>query len=124
MIRNHPFEDIYFNSILPKSDQYLRSSFELDYWGTSYKQALEYIVSHDNSEKININVALFPGEANAGILPKEDRERIRYVDDVNKATYFISAYRWHPYDYSWPPEQKVFNIKIMNSDICSVWKIN
>ncbi len=124
MIRNHPFEDVYFNALLPTNEQYLRKSFELDYWGTSYKQALEYIVSHDKSEKININVAHPPGEANAMILPEEDRNRIRFVEDAQQATYFISTYRWHPEDYNYPPEQKVFTIKVMNSDICSVWKIN
>ena len=43
MIKSHPFEDVYFNILLSKKDQYLRKTFELDYWGTSYKQALEYI---------------------------------------------------------------------------------
>ena len=124
MIRNHPFEDVYFNTLVPSGDQYLRKSFELDYWGTSYKQALEYIVSHDTSGKININVALSPGEANAFMLPEKDRKRIFYVDEIQKSTYFISTYRWHPQEYEWPANQKVFNIKIMNSDICSVWKLN
>jgi hypothetical protein len=123
MIRNHPFEDVYFNSLVPSEEQYLRKSFELDYWGTSYKQALEYIVSHDKSGMIWVTVAHPPGEANAMILKEKDRKRIRFTDNLGQATYFISTYRWHPQDYEWRPEQKVFNIKIMNSDICSVWKI-
>jgi len=124
MIRNHPFEDVYFNALLPTNEQYLRKSFELDYWGTSYKQALEYIVSHDTSEKITINVANWPGNVNRMILKEKDRNRIRFVDEVQEASYFISNYRFHPEHYSYPPEQKIFTIKVMNSDICSVWKLN
>jgi hypothetical protein len=124
MIRNHPFEDIYFNALLPTNEQYLRKSFELDYWGTSYKQALEYIVSNDTSGKITINVANWPGNVNRMILKEKDRNRIRFVDEVQEASYFISNYRFHPEDYNYPPEQKIFAIKVMNSDICSVWKLN
>jgi hypothetical protein len=123
MVRSHPFEDIYFNDLVSKDDQHLRKTFELDYWGTSYKQALEYIVGNDKSDSIKINVALFPGQANGNMLLKNERNRILYVDDVKDATWFISTYRWHPQDYEFPPDQKIFSIKVMNSDICSVWKI-
>jgi hypothetical protein len=123
MVRNHPFEDIYFNDLVSKDDQHLRKSFELDYWGTSYKQALEYIAGNDKSDSVRISVAHFPGQANSYMLPKNERNRIRYVDDVKDATWFISTYRWHPQDYDFPSDQKIFSIKVMNSDICSVWKI-
>ena len=44
MIRNHPFQNVYFNNFLSHDEQYLRKNFEMDYWGTSYKQALEYVL--------------------------------------------------------------------------------
>jgi hypothetical protein len=124
MIKSHPFEDVYFNVLLPKKDQYLRRTFELDYWGTSYKQALEYIVSHDNSPILKIKVANDPGEHNLNILKAEDRKRICYVTEENQATYFITNYRWHPKDYNYPKEKKIFSLTIQNSEICSAWKLH
>jgi len=124
MIKSHPFEDVYFNILLSKKDQYLRKTFELDYWGTSYKQALEYIVARDHSPVLNIKVANFPGENNSCILKPEDRKRIRYVASDDQADYFITDYRWHQWDYPYPKEKKIFSITIQNSEICSAWKLH
>jgi hypothetical protein len=124
MIKSHPFEDVYFNILLSKKDQYLRKTFELDYWGTSYKQALEYIVAHDRSPVLKIKVANHPGEYNSFILKPEDRKRIRYVEADDQADYFITNYRWHPWDYPYPKKKKIFFITIQNSEICSAWKLH
>jgi hypothetical protein len=124
MIKSHPFEDVYFNILLSKKDQYLRKTFELDYWGTSYKQALEDIVARDRSPVLKIKVANLPGEYNSYILKPEDRKRIRYVETDDQADYFITDYRWHPWDYPYPKEKKIFSITIQNSEICSAWKLH
>jgi hypothetical protein len=123
MIRYHPFEDIFFNALISRKEQHLRKTFELDYWGISYKQALEYIADHDTSKNIIIGVANWPGYINCMILKEENRKRIRIVDDTQPASYFISNFRFHPKDYPYPPDQKIFTINVMNSDICSVWKL-
>jgi hypothetical protein len=124
MIKSHPFEDVYFNILLSKDNQYLRKTFELDYWGTSYKQALEYIVSHDKSTVLNIRVANLPGEHNSMILKPEDRKRIRYVESDANADYYITNYRWHPKDYPYPKDKKIFSISVQNSEICTIWKLH
>ena len=126
MYSTHPHQNIYFNDLVSQDEQYLRKNLELDYWGTSYKQALEYVLNSDKSKKININIAAYqyPGKFNALILKKDDRERLNYVDKIEDAGYFISNYRGHPGDYNFPASSKVFNIKILNSDIISVWKVN
>jgi len=124
MIKSHPFEDVYFNILLSKNNQYLRKTFELDYWGTSYKQALEDIVARDRSPVLKIRVANLPGENNSFILKPEDRKRIRYVETDDQADYFITDYRWHPKDYLYPKEKKIFFITIQNSEICSAWKLH
>ncbi len=124
MIKSHPFEDVYFNFLLSKKHQYLRKTFELDYWGTSFKQALEYIVARDRSPVLKIKVANLPGEYNSYILKPEDRRRIQYVEADDQADYFITDYRWHPLDYPYPKEKKIFSITIQNSEICSAWKLH
>jgi hypothetical protein len=123
MIRNHPFQNVYFNNFLSHKEQYLRKNFDLDYWGTSFKQALEYIVKNNTFYKINVGVENYPGEENVMILKKEDRERIVFVYKAKEADYYISNYRFNPNGFDFPPSRKVFNIKILNSDIISVWKL-
>jgi hypothetical protein len=53
--------------------------FELDYWGNSYKQGLEYILASDPSPVIALAVQNSPGEFNGMILPPAARRRIIYV---------------------------------------------
>jgi hypothetical protein len=124
MIKSHPFEDVYFNILLSKKENYLRMTYELDYWGTSYKQALEYITFHDSSPNLKIRVANEPGLANINILKWEDRKRISYVNSEDSLTYFIANYRWHPLDYQYPKQKKIFSIIVQNSEICTVWKLH
>jgi hypothetical protein len=124
MIKSHPFEDVYFNILLSKKDQYLRKTFELDYWGTSYKQGLDYILATDRSPVLKIKVANLAGEHNFYILKPGDQKRISYVETDDQADYFITNYRWHPQDYKYSKEKKIFYIRVQNSEICSVWKLH
>jgi hypothetical protein len=124
MIMSHPFEDVYFNILLSKKDQYLRKTFELDYWGTSYKQALDFILANDRSPVIKIKVANLAGEHNYYILKPSDQKRITYVEADDQADYFISNYRWHPQDYKYSKEKKIFYIRVQNSEICTAWKLH
>lgn len=124
MIKSHPFEDVYFNILLSKNDQYLRKTFELDYWGTSYKQALDYILASDRSPVLKIEVANLAGEHNYYILKPADQKRISYVETDDQADYFITNYRWHPQDYKYSKEKKIFFITVQNSEICSAWKLH
>jgi len=68
-------------------------------------------------------VANLPGEFNSCILKLEDRKRILYVESDDQADHFITNYRWHPRDYPYPKEKKIFSITIQNSEICSAWKL-
>ncbi|GAJ22942.1 unnamed protein product, partial [marine sediment metagenome] len=65
MIKNHPHQNVYFNFFAGKN---IKERFELDYWGLSYKQALEYVLENDSSEIINIQVSQHPGVYNQFIL--------------------------------------------------------
>jgi hypothetical protein len=128
MTVNHPFQNIYFNELIPKNEQYIRKNFEMDYWGTSYKQALEYILNRDKSNMITIMVANNPGRYNALILAPTERSRITFVDwkleNIKDVDYAISNYRYHPEDYNFLSKNKYFNIKVLNSDVISAWQID
>jgi len=118
MIKNHPHQNVYFNILAGKD---LRNNFELDYWGLSYRQALEYILKNDPRSDIKINAANFPGEFNIDILPSKDRVRLEYVENINDADYFLSEYRSHKQNYPYP--NKFFSINIDGAEIMVVYKL-
>jgi tetratricopeptide (TPR) repeat protein len=120
MIINHPFNQVYFNYLVSHKKEYLRKNFDLEYWGSSYKQALEYLITSIPSGPILVNsetqVLL---TNNMLILPQEDRARIQVVEP-EKADYFVTNYRNHPYDYA--GDKPVYSKSVFNSTVLAVFK--
>ena len=125
MISNHPFQQVYFNRFVPReSPEYLRKNFELDYWGSSYKADLEYILATDTSNRITFFVANYPGYSNRYMLKQNDRKRLEYVNNEKwlEATYFITNYRYHPEDYEELKPYRYHSFKVFNSTIIDIFK--
>ncbi len=122
MIKYHPYQNVYFNFLLSPNMNKVKENFELDYWGLSYRKALEYIVKTDKSLKIPLTVANNPGDSNSLILLPSDRNRLQYwsMDDLSKAKYFLSNYRWHNDEYGYADE--IFSIKIGGAKIMVVYR--
>ncbi len=124
MIENHPFQHLYFNQFADtKTPEHLRHQFELDYWGTSYKQAYDHILANDKSEIIKIKVENIPGTLNRMILPIDERKRIKLVESIVDADYFITNYRGHHQDYEEIENIKWYSIKVDNYSINSIYKL-
>lgn len=122
IVKNHPYQNLYFNRIAGKTMEEVKNNFELDYWGLSYRQGLEYILKNDQSEKISVYVPNEPGKNNADILPEKDRQRLVYVESPDKAKYFLSNYRWHKEEYSYKNE--FYSIKVGGAKIMVVYKLH
>lgn len=120
MARTHPHQYVYFNFLAGKNMRAVKENFDLDYWGLSYRQALEYIVRTDKSPAIKIYAANWPGELNAFLLPPADRKRLEFVRDFRGAKYFISNYREHKEEY--PFENEIFAVKFRDAKIMVVYK--
>jgi len=100
MAKLHPYQQIYFNVLAPKKPEYLRHHFEMEYWGTSYKEALEYILTNDNRDSIKVyGLWPMPGN-NKMILPETMRKRINIVWKEDNPNYFITVFRGHPADFT------------------------
>jgi hypothetical protein len=116
MIGHHPHQNVYFNRLAGK---HTTRDFEGDYWGLSYRQALEYLVEHDTRDSILVFAINWPGRANADILRPEQRERL-FFTDPEKADYWISNYRFpgehDRYFRHDPPYDKVFWEKKVNGN--------
>jgi hypothetical protein len=129
LVKNHPFQYVYFN---PLAGKHVAQKFEMDYWGVSYKQALEYVLKKDSSTKINIAVWDMPGSRNAAIIKPKDRERINYTS-FQDATYFISTGRFNfpaqrPYytkflNGEFPFLNEIYSIKVGEEKIVRVYQL-
>lgn len=92
MIRNHPYQNMFF-SVFTAGIQGAQHRFELDYWGLSYRQGLEYILANDKNPEIDIWVQNKPGRENAYILRPEQMKRLVYLQTADKTDYGIMNYR-------------------------------
>jgi hypothetical protein len=97
-------------------------NFELDYWGLSFRQGLEYIVKNDKRPVIKLAANVPPPVCmnNAIFLKENDIRRLRLVE-INEADYFLTNYRYHPEEY--PLNQEAFTIAVDNQKIMSVFKM-
>ena len=121
-VQYHPHQQVYFNELVSHEDEYIRTNYEMEYWGCSFKQGLDYILEHDSAPVIRVcaNFA-FPMDNNIKLLRKEDRKRFVIVDNVDKADYFLTNFRLHPGDY--PSNNIEFEVKVLNSTVMRVYKL-
>ena len=119
MINTHPYQNVYFNMLAGKNLKEIKQKYDLDYWGLSYKQALEYLVEKDIKGIIKINCANNPCQKNSLLLKPKDRQRIKYVK-LNQADYFLSNFRnsrelnkFLKGDY--PYKNEIFSIKLITN---------
>ena len=127
MIKNHPYQFVYFNKLAGNN---ISEKFELDYWGVSNKNSLSYISNIDNRKKINIFIkSVSPYEFSSLILKKNDRDRLIFTEDIDKADFLVTN---HYYQKGNPINinnklKKDFDlvneIKVDNLTINSVYKI-
>jgi hypothetical protein len=93
-IRNHPYENVYFNILGGKNMEVVKQRFDLDTWGLSYKSGLDFILKNDDRELIKIYLlSPGPGKDIKHYLSKKVRDRLDFVDDVDDADYFMTNFR-------------------------------
>ncbi len=108
MIKNHPFQYVYFNSIVKKN---FNKFFEMDYWGVSNYHSLEYILSQNRNKEIIYVGILGNGDLNLSknFLSNEDKKKLVITSDLNKADFLVDNFaRWNG-DYKFIEKLKIEN---------------
>ena len=121
IVTTHPYENLYFNFLAGPNLAAVKQNYELDYWGLSFRSALEYIVKNNPSNHIDVMASNRAGEFAAEMLAQSDRDRIIFVATMDRAHYLITNYKYHPQGYDLPDE--VFTIRIQGVKIVSVFKL-
>jgi len=120
LIALHPYQQVYMNCLVSKKTESIRKNWEMDYWGLSYKEGFEKLLSMDSSTTIKVKAANISAIDNWKLVNEND-SRIILVDKIEDADYFISNYRFHPKEY---PYQRIFSINRQGSRILSIYRIN
>ena len=92
MIKAHPFQHAYFNQLVPSKAP---PAFELDYWGLTNLQALNFILAHDSRANITIApIGATALEQSILMLASNERTRVTTAFNDNNPDYFITNYRF------------------------------
>jgi hypothetical protein len=121
MIAFHPHQCVYANSLAGRDLRYVKIDLSLDYWGLSYRSALENILNRDKKDIIRVFGDNFMAGDNAKILPRPDRERLIFVKRRAGADYFVSNFRWHRGDYPRKPE--IFSLDYRGTKFMVVYEL-
>lgn len=121
MIKNHPYQNIYFNILAGSSAQNIEKNFELDYWGLSYRKALEYILKNDPDKMVKVFIAACPQEAASFILSKDEQGRLRCLSSPDEAKYLLSSY-WGLRE-GYPYQDEYYSLKIEGTKVVAVYRL-
>ena len=119
MLKMHPYQNVYFNQLAGVD---VRSEYEMDYWGLSYREALEKLAKSSNATVIKIAVENIPGVLNSWILDENTKSRFTFVNEIDSANYFITNYRWRMHNE--PHYPMVDSIIVNGERISGTYKID
>ena len=118
-----PKQYVYHNILAGKNMKQVKNRFLMDYWGLSYRQALEYILKNDDGEIINIKTHGGPPDDTSGyILKEEQRNRLIFVDNIDDADYFLHNFGLGSYK-QYELKNEIFNVSIGDAEIMEIYKL-
>jgi hypothetical protein len=118
----HPYENVYFNEVVSKENNSLAKRYDIDYWGHSHKEALEYLTKMDCSDTIYVAFSELVGYRNIKILNKEDGIRVFYTENLKEADYFISNV--YSDTLKFKEEKLIFEVRRYDNPVISIYKVN
>lgn len=125
MIRYHPYQNVYFNFLAGDN---VDKKFDLDYWGLSYRQALEFILQNNRDKEIKVAAANWGARRSWEILGPADQKRIKFRS-LNEAKYFLSNYRFQRefakfQQNEFPYNKEIYSIKVDGYKIMGVYDLD
>jgi hypothetical protein len=93
MVRDHPYQNVYFNSLAGPDLKTIKGRYELDYWGLSARAGLEKLLASDPRPVVTVVADTPPIRLSLYLLTPDQRARIRITEDVHQADYFLTHFR-------------------------------
>ncbi len=118
MLRHHPFENVYY--AVPR--QWISSSLDIDYWGLSTRQAVQYIADNDSRPLLSYyspqNLALLNGIV---FFKVHGTLRIVPVTDIKVADYVV-VLEQPGIEPSLPALQELYSINVDGMTLVHVYE--
>jgi hypothetical protein len=116
---DHPYQNVYFNRLAGPDMQTAQQRFALDYWGLAYREGLDYILRSDPDARITVRTETAAGERSAAIFPREAALRLRFVERIEDAKYYLGNYYYGPQSYGF--ENEVYTVWSGSARLLSVF---
>ncbi len=121
IVNNHPDEFLYFNRLAGKSMNEIKQNYEMDYWDVAHRQALEYVLNHDDSPLIKIIDTTTGLKYNYMILTEEQRNRLYFCYPSEDPDYLITEKDDPPEEYK--DALLFYAVEVGDARILSVYKL-
>ncbi len=125
----HPHQMVYFNFLVDRrTPEYLRTRYEMEYWGPAYREGLEHLLRRHPQETIHVVAAKnwrhALVSANLRILPATERRRVVITDRAHDAAanhhYAITNHTRANHRRSFPFSPAVYARRIYHNTILTV----
>ena len=120
MIKNHPYQNLYFNFWVGGIGNAFKN-FEMDYWGLTFREGLEYIASKDKDPVIPIYFAR-DNPHNIDILAPDIKARFKVFLSPDKVKYVLSNYRWQDTTVL-PHDKEFYNVMVQGFPVMTIFKM-
>lgn len=94
MIRYHPYGHVYFNEVIG-GIQRAQGQFELDYWGLSFREALEKLARTAPEKNIYVYPSSWVFREDHKMLSDYAETRLHFVPTNLQARYHLGFQPWH-----------------------------
>ncbi len=128
MAQIHPYQQLYFNALVDRhTPEYLNTQYQTEYWGTSYRQGMEYLLERDPNSPIRI-YGRQSGKLiklNKAILPVAERQRFVFSYS-HTDIYFSRRYRHQTWQEKGLPKalEPLYTVKVYNNTILAIYTLN
>lgn len=127
LVKNHPYQYAYFN-ILANNELGMH---EQDYWGLSYKNAMEILVDNhlSSEEKVIIASPDFAAYGGYNLLDDRYKKQLEFSWTSEEADYYVSNYRNLDDIAAYkrrvaPYQNEVFQIKVDGVPIVGIYSVS
>jgi hypothetical protein len=131
MIKNHPYQDLYFNRLAGDNLGDVQKQFELDYWGLSYREGFKFLAENIREDKISVVVPSDMYLLSAVFLP--DDERAKFQLCTGGEQYLMTNFHFIPLTAAWVPHQEevlkkigpeIYSKTIDGAKIFAIYRVN
>lgn len=119
IVRNHPNQYLYFN-MLAGGYEKVKVNFDMDYWGISYKQLLDYLLSLPVNKPTSVYFQQQLPYTEFVMIPALKKKGMTIVASVEEADLYVTINR----DFKDPPPSrfhKAYTVTVEGADVSAVY---